>query len=445
MNLSRSELTRGPTFFGSHGTKDNSIPKAVLIRKLQWSACVLSFTSLVFSNFSPLLAAYGFLLSSTLFGLIRPTRAVKALTGDWLPLMFVALAFLSISWSPVPALSTRYAIELALTAAAALIMARGLGPASFLSALMCAFIVVDAVGLYVDRYALNAGAWAMIGPFGSKNAFSGAQAIFFLTSFWVLLSAEQRLLMRLLALLGIFGCPFLLIAGRSVDSIAPLIIATGLTLVAYATARLTPRARLMSLGAGVSLLLCIFFLAFVFSDVVIGDLLTMTGKDATLTGRTYLWEIASKFIDQSPLLGTGYGAFWFQGNPYAEGVWRHFGLVDRGGFNFHSLWYEQGVQLGYIGITVTLLTLLIVSFRVTRWAVRFPTAEGFFFLSYVMLIDMRSLLETEIFWQFSYTYVIFIVAGLYGRYAPPIASQSVPQRSPVSASKRGPLLEAVKS
>jgi exopolysaccharide production protein ExoQ len=444
MRLSRSELTQDPLPFGSRRITDKSILTVALIRKFEWCTCFLSLTSILLSNFSPLLAASGFLISSALFGAIRPNRSLRALTSDWLPWMFVGFAFISISWSPVPDLSLRYAVELILTAAAALVMARGMEPASLLSALMCAFIVVDALGLYVDRYALNAGAWAMIGAFGSKNSFSAAQAIFFMTSLWVLFSAQQSLLMRSLALLGVVCCPFLLIAGRSVDAIAPLILATSLTLLAYTTARFPARARLVSLCAGALLIVCIFSVAFVFSDTIIGQLLAMTGKDMTLTGRTYLWERASELISQNPLLGRGYGAFWFQGNPYAEEIWQHFGLIIRGGFNFHNLWYEEGVQLGFVGVFITLLSLLIVSFRAASWVVRFPTAESFFFLSYVMLIDMRSLLETEIFSQFSYSYVIFIAAGLYGRYAPSTAGPSLQQQGAASAPKRDPFFNAVK-
>jgi exopolysaccharide production protein ExoQ len=423
---------------------DKPMPKADLIRRLEWSACFLSLTSLAFSNFAPQLAASAFLVTSVLFACIRPARTLKALTSDWLPWLFVALTFVSISWSQAPGVSVRYAAELFLTVCAALIMARGLEPPSFLSALMCALLVVDAVGLYVDRYALNAGAMAMIGAFGSKNSFSAAQAILFLTSFWLLLGGRQGLLMRLLALLGVFSCPFLLIAGRSADSVAPLIVATSLTFLAYTTVRFPPRARLMSLCVGAALIVCIFAIAFLFSDTIIGQLLTATGKDVTLTGRTYLWLKAAALINQSPLLGTGYGAFWVQGNPYAEEIWRHFDLIDRGGFSFHNVWYEEGVELGYLGITTALLTLLIVSYRAIRWAVLFPTAESLFFLSYVMFIDMRVLLETEIFWQFTYTYVVFIAAGLYGRYAPPITSRPVPQESPLSGPSRNSLFDTVK-
>jgi hypothetical protein len=68
---------------------------------------------------------------------------------------------------------------------------------------------------------------------------------------------------------------------------------------------------------------------------------------------------------------------WVQGNPFAEELWAHFGLSG-GGFNFHNLWYEMGVDLGYLGILMSLLTVLIVSARAVRWAVRAPSAESFF-------------------------------------------------------------------
>jgi exopolysaccharide production protein ExoQ len=445
MNLSRLPPMQSPAFHESHGIMDKPIPKAVLIRRLEWSVCFLSLTSLVFSNFSPLPAAIGFLAGAAMFGLIRPARAVKALGSDWLPWMFVALALISISWSQAPGLSLRFVAELALTVCAALVMARGLEPRSLISVLMCALLVIDAVGLLVNRYELTPNGWAMIGAFGSKNSFSSAQAILFLTSFWVLLNDRQNRMLRLLALLGVFGCPFLLIAGRSADAVAPLIVATGLTLPVYATVRFPPRARLMSLCAGVALIVGIFSFAFVFSDTIIGQLLIITGKDATLTGRTYLWDKASVLMTKNPLLGTGYGAFWVQGNPYAEEIWRHFELINRGGFSFHNVWYQQGVDLGYLGIAAALLTLLIVSFRTARWAVRFPTAESLFFLSYVMYIVMRSFLETETFAQFTYTYVIFVAAGVYGRYAPTIKSQSAPQRAALSTPNGGTLFSPVRS
>jgi exopolysaccharide production protein ExoQ len=132
MNLPGSKIIQNPASLGSARITQRSFLTAALIHRLEWSACFLSLTSLLFSNFSPPLAASGFLASAALFGAIRPNRAVRALTSDWLPWIFIALAFLSISWSPVPDLSLRYAFELSLTAAAALVLARGVEPSSLL-------------------------------------------------------------------------------------------------------------------------------------------------------------------------------------------------------------------------------------------------------------------------------------------------------------------------
>ena len=49
------------------------------------------------------------------------------------------------------------------------------------------------------------------------------------------------------------------------------------------------------------------FVVFALSpDLILGFL----GKDATLTGRTDLWEFVKICISQRPLLGWGFSAFW---------------------------------------------------------------------------------------------------------------------------------------
>jgi exopolysaccharide production protein ExoQ len=282
---------------------------------------------------------------------------------------------------------------------------------------MCAFLFADVLGLFVGKFAWNAGAWAMIGIFGSKNAFSAAQAYLFLTSFWVLLSAKQNVWMRYLALASVLVTPFLLVKGRSADAIAPLLLAVAVTSVGYFTHRWPPLSRILAIFAGISLMIVIFGIAYIFWDTLFGQLLAVTGKDVTLTGRAYMWVRAAELIRFNPLLGTGFGAFWVQGNPYAEEIWAHFELTGRGGFNFHNQWYDVGVALGYFGLAVAFLTVLVVSVRALRWIIRNPSAESFFFLGFVWILIMRSFLESEIFSQFSISWILFIAAAYYGKEA----------------------------
>jgi exopolysaccharide production protein ExoQ len=292
-------------------------------------------------------------------------------------------------------------------------MASAVEPHLFLSAFMCAYLVGSVAGLFIGRFALNAGAMAMIGIYGSKNYFSAMQAYLFLASFWVLLSARQNIWMRSLALMSALVCPFLLVAGRSADAVAPLMLVVPITFLLFLTRHWAPLPRVLVILTGILLIVLIFGVAFIFQDTLFGHLLIVTGKDVTLSGRTYVWTRAAELISQNPLLGTGYGAFWIDGNPYAEGIWAHGG--GRGGINFHNLWYDTGVSLGYVGLAVVFLTVLIVNIRALWWTVRDPSSESFFFLGFVWMLNMRSFLETEFFSQFSVSMILFVVASYYAR------------------------------
>ena len=356
----------------------------LVLRVATWLICFVSLTALLFASAGifQLITALAFLAAAAFPVLIFPRRTLAALFGDWLPWLYVVLAILSISWSQAPDVSAKYAIELALTVAAALVLASSLEPHTFMSALMCSFLVGDILGLFLGKYAMNAGAEAMTGIYGSKNAFSAAQAYLFLASWWVLVSTKHSPLMRSLALGSVLVCPLLLIAGRSADAVAPLILALAITVVAHLTTRWPPLPRILAICAGLSLLFLIFAIAFLFQDTLFGQLMIITGKDVTLSGRTYLWTRAAGLISQHPFLGIGYGAFWVQGNPYAEEIWAAFQNTGRMGFNFHNQWYDIGVSLGYLGLFAGLVTLLAVAVRTLRWIISNPNPESFFSLAF---------------------------------------------------------------
>ncbi len=48
------------------------------------------------------------------------------------------------------------------------------------------------------------------------------------------------------------------------------------------------------------------------------------GKDATLTGRTYLWAEGLRAVGETPVVGVGYQAYWVQGFSEAERLWEEF-------------------------------------------------------------------------------------------------------------------------
>lgn len=92
-------------------------------------------------------------------------------------------------------------------------------------------------------------------------------------------------------------------------------------------------------------------------QVIIGAV----GKDATLTGRTEIWEVVRGAIAERPWQGYGWAALWRPGSPTTEELWA------RGGFQFyhaHNGYLDVAAQLGIIGAVIAfglILALLLNS------------------------------------------------------------------------------------
>jgi O-antigen ligase len=86
------------------------------------------------------------------------------------------------------------------------------------------------------------------------------------------------------------------------------------------------------------------------NDALAGQL----GRDATLTGRTNIWD-AVLSTDVNPVLGTGYESFWL--GPRLDQVWRKAGAVNQA----HNGYLEFYLNFGIMGLCL-LGGLLIASY-----------------------------------------------------------------------------------
>ena len=98
-----------------------------------------------------------------------------------------------------------------------------------------------------------------------------------------------------------------------------------------------------------------------------------TGKDVTLTGRTDLWAVAFQEIAERPVLGTGFQAFWVQGNPLAEELWAMFGIDSRSGFHFHNTLLSNAVEIGIVGVALQAVVFFGGLGASLVWAIRSPS------------------------------------------------------------------------
>jgi exopolysaccharide production protein ExoQ len=88
-------------------------------------------------------------------------------------------------------------------------------------------------------------------------------------------------------------------------------------------------------------------------------LMVMFGKDATLTGRTDIWQAAFQSAAKRPLLGYGYQAFWHGVQGESANVVLTLGFIPP---HAHSGFLETWLELGVVGLLL-FLTSIVQAFR----------------------------------------------------------------------------------
>lgn len=139
-----------------------------------------------------------------------------------------------------------------------------------------------------------------------------------------------------------------------------------------------------------------------------GPIDAITGKDATFTGRTVIWDILSEHISLHPYLGTGYGAYWngiWEGNPSFEFMRR---------LNFypgsaHNGYLDILNDLGMLGLLVLLGYLahfVVQSLRLLR----IDRTQASLYLALFIAQVMANLSESRWFNVKSVDFVIMTLA-----------------------------------
>ncbi len=278
---------------------------------------------------------------------------VAHLLGRPLPHVFWVLALLSTLWSIEPALTARFAVQLALTTCIGMLLTgfgNGRGAIQG-AALALPLFLIASIGAGHSVAMGASGGTAFAGLTGSKNLMAGSATLGFL----VCAAAAHDSFERSLRMLGLlFGASALLALyvvalARSSGAILGLFIISPLMFVLLLLRRADPSFRsLLLLSALVTMTVVVIFIQPITSFITEFTLQTFN-KDPTLTGRVYLWQRADDIIKQNPWLGVGYNAFWVQGHIDAEGLWRWAGISGRMGFNFHNTMRETLVAFGFIG------------------------------------------------------------------------------------------------
>ncbi|MAT34532.1 MAG: polymerase [Ponticaulis sp.] len=147
---------------------------------------------------------------------------------------------------------------------------------------------------------IHPGAWR--GLWFEKNAMGGnfARACF-LFGFLLMVDKDRRRVWGF----GLFASVVLVLMSTSKTSLLGMMLGFGM-IVMYLWMKQGRMVTVATLWLVTTACLSVFMLIVVAPEVLVG----LIGRDLTLTGRTDIWAVLFTLVDERPLLGYGYGAFW---------------------------------------------------------------------------------------------------------------------------------------
>ncbi|MEQ8367853.1 MAG: O-antigen ligase family protein [Roseicyclus sp.] len=323
---------------------------------------------------APLVQAMGAALGLySILGLLAMRNATGRIFGlYWFALIPVVVAAASMGWTDNLSLSFRRSAGLGLSTAFALWLALRFTPKQLLglvvvmaaTVIAASFVVVMAApsrGIHqaYDLFAEHhAGSWR--GLFGHKNDFGrvASFAASLLMIGFVFRVGGPRLRWGTLALvvLAVF------MISKSNSSQAILLVATvpASVLVLLSMRTMMPMTRTVVLISILPIVVIGVLSAQLIFEYVLGAL----GRDATLTGRTEIWEGVILALEGNMALGGGFGAGWEKVRPTIAALTG----IDVG--HAHNGFLDLAVDIGFVGLALTLTFLFSVGVMAFRSLMR---------------------------------------------------------------------------
>lgn len=340
------------------------------------------------------------------FPLIARSAIVFAFPAWWL---------LSVLWGDQTELIIKSGLQLTLTIMICYFIATRLTVRDILISLLITsayFAVMSFLAPY-----LGTGTVAR-GIFRSKNAMGSAMIILWLSSLCIIVDSAAPKMLRLAA---VFAAALAAFQIYRADSATAVLLALGIFgMVFFMT--VLPRSGMIRqpwfyivvlafLGLGL-MMASLFFSSQTIDPI--NAVLGAFGKDSTLTGRTVLWQYATRQIEQTPLLGVGAGGFW---TPYdklseASRIYEEFHKASYATFSFHNSYFEIAVHQGLLGLFISILTVIWCVGSVLFLRYQPDPIATVFFLCICAVTLARSMTESDLLAPFALLTTLFLIGGL---------------------------------
>ena len=319
--------------------------------------------------------------------------------------MLMVLIALSVFWSIDTGLTMRRTIAIGMTTLFGIYLAARYDWQNLLAILAIAWLILGVGSFLVsvavpsfgqETYIEHYGAWK--GLWFTKNAMGGHMArASFLFAFLAITQPQWRKAWIMGALITVV----LVIFSTSKTSLLGMLIGFAV-LFAASVMRRGPVKALALVWFMVTFVTCLTAFVVFQPDLAFA----LIGRDASLTGRTDIWEALAIVIQERLWLGHGYGAFWGTGSLPAEFV-REYTEWDVP--TAHNGWLETWLSLGLVGVVVFLVSFVgtiarAISAALSGWF-------GFFVLGFVLQFFLFSISESEILQQNSISWVSYVAVA----------------------------------
>ncbi len=210
----------------------------------------------------------------------------------------------------------------------------------------------------------------------------------------------------LLKWLGFSFSVFLMLRSTSKTSlvISSILI---IIMVFYKKFRWKGRVSVIFVNIGILILGCLAI--FVLTYWV--ELLTGIGRDATLTGRTYIWGTALTGLLERPFFGFGRGAFWAPKSKYTIEAGYALGSTKWLPAHGHNGFIDLALDLGLIGLSIFCITYFTTFAQSLKQAYATNNPEKLWPLGYLTYLAMNNVTESYLMYLSNLYWVLFVTVA----------------------------------
>jgi exopolysaccharide production protein ExoQ len=244
--------------------------------------------------------------------------------------------------------------------------------------------------------ASHQGKWR--GVFSHKNGLGQSMVYSFLV--FMFLNYQNRK-HKLTMWIGMSLSMLLLLLSASTSSLFNLFILVCIFFVTYLV-----RLPYLLMFPVVALIATIGEFFYIWSIDNYGTIFNSVGKDATLTGRTELWQLATEMIWKEPWIGYGFGGFWQGLNGTGSGyILRALSWTPS---HPHNGYLQLLLDLGILGLSIFFIGLAITLIRSLNYVRSTKEVASLWSIVHIAQLLITSTTESQLFVSNNIGWILYV-------------------------------------